>query len=114
MVQSRQGSVSRRTLLEGALAAAGAAAASGAITQKAAVAGQPAELPQNSVILFQGDSITDAGRDRKAAGPNDPAGLGRGYPCLVAGALLADHPKAQLKVYNRGISGNKVPDLAER
>jgi lysophospholipase L1-like esterase len=114
MVQSRQSSVSRRTLLGGALAAGGAVAALGPLAQKAAVAGQPADLPENSVILFQGDSITDAGRDRKATGPNDPSALGRGYPCLLAAALLADHPKARLKVYNRGISGNKVPDLADR
>ena len=114
MVHSRQGSVSRRTLLGGALAAGGAVVASGVSLPKATAADPPAELPQNSAIVFQGDSITDAGRDRRATGPNDPAGLGRGYPCLLAGALLADHPKAHLKVYNRGISGNKVPDLADR
>ncbi len=113
MIHSPGGSVSRRTLLGGALAA-GAAATSGAFSPKAEAADPPAELPENSVILFQGDSITDAGRDRKATAPNDPAALGRGYACLLAAALLADHPKAQLKVYNRGISGNKVPDLAAR
>ena len=66
------------------------------------------------MILFQGDSITDAGRDRKAGGPNESGALGRGYPSMIAGALLADYPQLQLKVFNRGISGNKVPDLASR
>jgi len=33
---------------------------------------------------------------------------------LIAGALLADYPKAQPMIYNRGISGHKVPDLAGR
>ncbi len=67
-----------------------------------------------SRILFQGDSITVAGRDRKADKPNDTAGLGRGYPILAAGELLRDHPGLKLQVLNRGISGNKVPDLAAR
>jgi lysophospholipase L1-like esterase len=40
--------------------------------------------------------------------------LGRGYAFLAAGALLADHPGADLKIYNRGISGNKVFQLAGR
>jgi lysophospholipase L1-like esterase len=40
--------------------------------------------------------------------------LGRGYPFLLAGALLADYPDLELQVYNRGISGNKVPDLLAR
>ena len=71
-------------------------------------------LAPEAVILFQGDSITDAGRDRKATAANDNAGLGRGYPYLLAGALLADHPQLKLRIFNRGISGNKVPDLAAR
>src|SRR5205823_1079053 len=28
--------------------------------------------------------------------------------------LLADRPQLQIEVYNRGISGNRVPDLAQR
>lgn len=67
-----------------------------------------------AVILFQGDSITDAGRDRKVADPNLPSGLGSGYPLLVAAAALAAHPDRGLRFYNRGVSGNKVPDLQQR
>lgn len=67
------------------------------------------------VVLFQGDSITDAGRDRNREGnPNDARGLGTGYAFLTASRLLAEHAEAGLKVYNRGISGNKVFQLAER
>jgi len=66
------------------------------------------------VILFQGDSITDAGRDRQATGANDSRGLGGGYAAMAAGAILGAHPDRKLQVYNRGISGNKVPDLADR
>ena len=70
--------------------------------------------PDGTVILFQGDSITDAGRDRAAADPNVAPGLGSGYPLLAASAALAAHPDRALRFYNRGVSGNKVPDLAAR
>jgi lysophospholipase L1-like esterase len=69
---------------------------------------------QGTVILFQGDSITDGGRDRGVADPNVARGLGAGYPLLVASAALAAHPDGALRFYNRGVSGNKVPDLADR
>lgn len=80
----------------------------------------PAEEPSNrklaagSIVLFQGDSITDAGRDRKSDGANNANGLGNGYPFVLACDLLRDYSDPQLKVYNRGISGNKVPDLKAR
>src|SRR5437867_1363521 len=66
------------------------------------------------VVLFQGDSITDAGRDRQVSEPNLARGLGSGYPLLVAAAALAAHPDRELRFYNRGVSGDKVPDLASR
>lgn len=64
------------------------------------------------VIVFQGDSITDAGRSRDPQEPN--AGLGGGYAALAAARLLADHPKQGLQIHNRGISGNRVVDLYAR
>jgi lysophospholipase L1-like esterase len=67
-----------------------------------------------SVILFQGDSVTDCGRDRAATDANTAGALGSGYPLLVTAAALAAHPDRGLKFYNRGVSGNKVPDLEER
>src|ERR1043166_7398352 len=66
------------------------------------------------VVLFRGDSITDAGRDRQVSEPNLARGLGSGYPLLVAAAALAAHPDRALRFYNRGVSGDKVPDLARR
>jgi lysophospholipase L1-like esterase len=72
-------------------------------------------IRKGEVILFQGDSITDAGRSREKAGvPNEQAGMGNGYAWLAAAELLVDRPKDELKIYNRGISGNKVYQLAER
>ena len=67
-----------------------------------------------TVVLFQGDSITDSGRDRTVADPNSARALGSGYPLLVASAALAAYPDRGLRFYNRGISGNKVPDLQAR
>ena len=66
------------------------------------------------VVLFQGDSITDAGRDRNVAGPNLAAGLGTGYPLLIAARALAEQPTRDLLFYNRGVSGNTVLDLQAR
>lgn len=59
-------------------------------------------------FLLQGDSITDAGRNRE----NDAA-RGHGYATLMAARLMYDHP-GQFKVINRGISGNRVVDLYAR
>ncbi len=72
-------------------------------------------IAKGEVILFQGDSITDAGRSREKAGtPNEQPGLGNGYAWFAAAELLVDRPTDNLKIFNRGISGNKVYQLAER
>jgi lysophospholipase L1-like esterase len=76
-------------------------------------------LPQLSpatplTILFQGDSITDAGRARDSTVPNTAGGLGNGYPYLIAADELASHPNRDLRFFNRGVSGDKVPDLEHR
>lgn len=59
-------------------------------------------------ILFQGDSITDVGRNRER---HDM--LGWGYPRLVEAQLGFDCP-GQYNFQNRGISGNRVLDLYAR
>jgi lysophospholipase L1-like esterase len=103
----------RRNLMRASLALA--AAGSATMIQPGVAAEQrPDTLSPESTILFQGDSITDAGRDRKANSANNARGFGRGYPMLIASGLLGDYPSSKLKIYNRGISGNKVPDLAAR
>lgn len=71
-------------------------------------------LQKEDVILFQGDSITDAHRKKEDQSPNSPAGLGNGYPVLAAAGLLKRYPGMNLHIYNKGISGNKVYQLAER
>ena len=102
--------MNRRHLLS--LTAAGSAAT---LLPRSAAAASAVKLEKGATILFQGDSITDAGRDRKTEGSaNNPSMLGRGYPFHLAGQLLADHAALGLSIYNRGISGNKVPDLEAR
>jgi lysophospholipase L1-like esterase len=67
------------------------------------------------LILFIGDSVTDSMRNRARAHlVNDHPGLGFGFACLAATQLLLDHPGAGLRVFNRGLSGDRVPDLAAR
>lgn len=66
------------------------------------------------VILFQGDSITDAGRDRRVAQENSASALGGGYPLLAASHMLRAHPDGELRIFNRGVSGDKVPALQAR
>lgn len=67
---------------------------------------------KNQVVLFQGDSITDCGRSRDTSAPN--AGLGSGYVLLAASHLLCAKPADGLKIFNRGISGNRIVDLYAR
>ena len=69
---------------------------------------------KGNTILFQGDSITDAGRDKEKELPNNPGSFGKGYAFLAASSLLNEYPEEQLTIFNRGISGNKVFQLADR
>lgn len=66
-------------------------------------------IGQGDVVLFQGDSITDAGRVRDNG--ND---LGRGYALMAAAQFSAKYPEKQVQFLNRGISGNRVVDLQQR
>lgn len=67
-----------------------------------------------TTILFQGDSITDTGRNRGDAAANSTSALGTGYPLLVASAVLKANAGRGVRFYNRGVSGDRVPDLAAR
>lgn len=69
---------------------------------------------KGDTILFQGDSITDAGREKEKELPNNSRSFGSGYAFLAASALLNALPEKNLTIYNRGISGNKVFQLADR
>jgi lysophospholipase L1-like esterase len=106
-------SFSRRKLLQ-------AAASLGALgtMESVARANEPpqakADIKKGAVIVFQGDSITDEGRKKDVLEANDNKALGKGYAAIATGKIMLAHPGLELKCYNRGISGNKVPDLAAR
>ncbi len=71
-------------------------------------------LSKGDIILFQGDSITDSSRKKDEPAVNNSAALGKGYSFLAASDLLNKYPEKDLQIYNRGISGNKVFQLADR
>jgi len=60
-------------------------------------------------ILFQGDSITDAGRDY-----GDMHNLGNGYPKYTAELIKNRHPETEFEFVNLGISGHRAENLRER
>ena len=57
-------------------------------------------------ILFQGDSITDGGRDR-----SDCHHLGGGYAYYAAREIQNRHPYLDLEFLNYGLSGRQSGDL---
>ncbi len=60
-------------------------------------------------LLFQGDSITDAGRDYA-----DSHHLGNGYVKYAAGLLQETYPDVPFEFIDLGISGNQTKDLKAR
>ncbi len=71
-------------------------------------------IGRDEIILFQGDSITDAGRKKDDNNYNATGALGTGYAMIAASDMLYRYAAKNLKIYNKGISGNKVYQLAER
>ena len=70
----------------------------------------PAEKGDSSMkVLFQGDSITDAGRDRA-----DPDSLGGGYVSYTVQELRARFPGRDFTFINRGVSGDRTMDMLAR
>ena len=67
----------------------------------------PTPIENNARVLFQGDSITDAGWVRE-----DPNSLGTGYAMMIASWFSAMYPDKKVTFLNRGISGNCARDLA--
>ena len=59
-------------------------------------------------FLFQGDSITDAGRNR-----DDVMNYGYGYPNIIAAKYMSEYPN-EFSFINKGISGNRIVDLYAR
>ncbi|WP_168122616.1 SGNH/GDSL hydrolase family protein [Paenibacillus sp. HB172176] len=66
-------------------------------------------IEENAVVLFQGDSITDTGRNREVSGS-----LGTGYANLIASQFGLKYPEKNVSFLNRGCSGNRAVDLERR
>ncbi len=60
-------------------------------------------------ILFQGDSVTDARRDR-----SNIHDMGDGYPRYASAMLNDAFPHVEFEFVNLGISGNRTEHLVER
>ncbi len=60
-------------------------------------------------LLFQGDSITDAARDK-----NNYHDLGKGYPKYAAEYLKNKFSNIDFEFIDLGINGNQTKDLVER
>lgn len=116
---NKQPAASRRTFLKtvgaGTAGIAGLAVLSPSCQPAGALA-TPYEkfFKKGDRILFQGDSITDAHRNKENQQSNHPAALGEGYALLAASELLGRLPGKELTIFNRGISGNKVFQLDDR
>jgi acyl-CoA thioesterase-1 len=66
-------------------------------------------IEDRATVLFQGDSITDAGR-----GALDPENLGSGYAMMAASWFSAAFPEKEVTFLNRGIGGNRAIDMENR
>lgn len=64
---------------------------------------------KGQVVLFQGDSVTDCGRDRE-----DITSLSYGYPGIIAKTYNLYFPDNEVTFINKGISGNRVKDVLNR
>lgn len=78
-----------------------------------AIVSPMSSIDDRPVLLFQGNSITEAGRRRNGTA-NDPHSLGSGYVALAVSALLSEQPDAGWVCHNRGVGGDKITDLAAR
>ena len=60
-------------------------------------------------LLFQGDSITDAGRDKR-----NYHDMGNGYAKYAAELLTENYPDVEFEFINLGIGGNRTGQLFDR
>jgi lysophospholipase L1-like esterase len=71
------------------------------------------KIEPNSTLVMIGDSITEWGREEPLR--DEPDGLiGSGYVQYVDSLIGAAYPAHRLRIWNVGIGGNTVRDLAKR
>jgi len=59
-------------------------------------------------LLFIGDSITESGKRE------DPEEIGISYVRIIHDYLITTYPQKKFNITNKGISGNRITDLASR
>jgi lysophospholipase L1-like esterase len=69
-------------------------------------------LHKGDLVLFQGDSITDGGRQKTGLDYNHI--MGQDYAYILAAEIGSQWPERNLNFVNRGVGGDWVPDLAAR
>jgi lysophospholipase L1-like esterase len=66
-------------------------------------------IENGALVLFQGDSITDAGRSY-----DDGNSLGGGYAMMAASWFSARYPERKGTFLNRGMSGDRAKEMEAR
>lgn len=69
-------------------------------------------LEKNSKFLLFGDSVTDMNRLPAGEGPFEA--IGTGYPADLNSLLTIGYPDYNIRVINKGVSGNTSRDLVAR
>lgn len=69
-------------------------------------------IQRGELVLFQGDSITNAWRRPEEI--NNAAQLGAGYALMIAARLWTERPADDLRFENRGVSGEGIAELLAR
>ncbi len=64
---------------------------------------------ENDIVLFQGDSVTDCGRNR-----SDYYDLGVGYPLIISSLLYHKHCDKNITFLNRAVSGDVSKQMLAR
>lgn len=62
------------------------------------------------IIVFEGDSITDTGRNTENG---SLISIGQGYVVMAAGRLQSKYP-GKIQAWNFGVSGDKIPNIYAR
>ena len=70
---------------------------------------RPISFQDGNVLLFYGDSITDAMRERESG-----IDLGNGFVRMIAAYLRYTRPDMFIKIFNRGVAGDSIHDLTAR
>ncbi len=67
------------------------------------------EIMKKVKIVFQGDSVTDAGRDKR-----NYHHMGNGYAKFASELIAEAHPDVEFEFINFGIGGNRTSELFDR